>query len=414
MIKSIQLLEKISLNFSLGLGARGLFILIKPGALWAAIQLDTEGGQRLAQVYLVGLLVLALTGTNAHRKFYESRFSQGENVSSLHTVAARYRVYLESLGKQILGVIVILVILSAFWPSAMLDYVFLGLVFGLAEKISDEGIRYTQFCLDNLQLMKWALTKATAVLAALLFAWVAGIDIGVSFPLLLLLAVCIKARRDLKVMRRAIAGSIKLGVNQFVQGIVRIYQRDIGQVAWVFTSIGLMSLDKWTLQTVNLNDLPEYMLVSQLASILIIAQSVFVLAPARVKLVNQDPSTIKVLQRTSLSLAGVSWLIGAVLYFYGVQAGNNSILYFPFLLVGMFVLTAPYLERLYWIARDVVRFGIDAGVIIFMGMVLLTAMWWTGEPPGMHSSLSVLVLILILRLVCIRIFVWQNHKQQNT
>ena len=52
---------------NLGVFSRVLLVIVKPLALWLSIQFDADAGLAIAQIYLIGLLFLSLSGTNAHR-----------------------------------------------------------------------------------------------------------------------------------------------------------------------------------------------------------------------------------------------------------------------------------------------------------------------------------------------------------
>jgi len=82
-------------NFiNLGVFSRILLILVKPLALWLSIKLDTDSGLALAQIYLIGLLFLSLSGTNAHRVFYQNYFGNDPLNSNFGT-AKSYIEYIK-------------------------------------------------------------------------------------------------------------------------------------------------------------------------------------------------------------------------------------------------------------------------------------------------------------------------------
>ena len=67
---------------NLGVFSRGLLVIVKPLALWLSIQLDADSGLAIAQIYLIGLLFLSLSGTNAHRSFYQKYFGNKDFIHS--------------------------------------------------------------------------------------------------------------------------------------------------------------------------------------------------------------------------------------------------------------------------------------------------------------------------------------------
>ena len=382
----------------LGIAARAMFVLVKPAALWAAILLDDDAGTQLAQVYLIGLLMVSLTGTNAHRAFYRARFEEAD-MSGVFATAQRYHKYIEDLGQQILAVVVAATACASILPAAMTEFVLIGIVFGLAEKISDEMIRYSQFCLNNRRLMVWALAKVTASAAAVVAGLAAGFKISLGFPLFLLLFVSFLAYQDVRLALKAITVKLRQGFGRFARSVLELFRRDAGQIAWVFTTMGLMSVDKWTLQIFSTAHLAQYMFVAQFAAIFIVAQTTFILAPARVELVNRDPGDITGLQRGSMILTGLAWLAGLAVTLYTVVNVGGDLLYFPFFIAGIFVLSAPYLERLYWVAPDYVRIGLDVSFIMMLGLALIFIRMATGNWPEIHISLTLLTGVLLLRLV---------------
>lgn len=384
-------------DLMMGIGARALFILVKPAALWAAIQLDSDSGMQLAQVYLVGTLALSLMGTNAHRSFYRARFEEAETAGVIAT-ARRYQIYLEDLGRQILLVLVAITLIVAVASDALMDFVLIGLVFAVAEKISDEGIRYTQFCLDNRRLMIWALTKVAASATAVLFSLTVGLDIGWGFPVLLLVFVSLFTLADIRRALVAIQAGLRHGVTRFATSVFVLFRRDVGQIAWIFTSMSLMNLDKWTLQFLDQASLPKYMFVAQLAAAFIVAQTVFVLAPARRDLVNRNPWEVPSLRRGSWLFAIIAWFVGISIVFFTWYNSSGSLLHFPFFLAGICVLSAPFLERLYWVASDRLRVGIDIGFILLLAGIASGLRLWTGDWPGSHLSLTLLAIVLLMRL----------------
>lgn len=391
----------------MGIGARVLFVLVKPAALWAAVQLDSDGGGRLAQVYLLGILALSLMGTNAHRSFYKACFEDSELAGPI-TKARRFNRYLSDLSHQIFCVILILCLSALVFPNAFIEFIWVGLIFALAEKVSDEGIRFTQFKLDNLNLLIWATAKISASGMAVAFAYVLDLDIGLSFPIFLLMFVVALARKEVLLASALLLKGLASGLKSFTKSVFELFRRDYGQIAWVFTTMGLMNIDKWTLQLSGTESLPEYMLVAQLAAAFLVAQTIFVLAPARSKLINKNPNKIPSLQISSYLFATTACLFGCVVFAVRYESSGESLLHFPLFLVGVFVLSAPYLERLYWVAPDRTRIGLDLMIIGLFAFCILMAHAFLGAWPSVSNMLSLLVVFLVVRLICVRALV-TNH-----
>lgn len=391
----------------MGIGARVLFVLVKPAALWAAVQLDSDGGGRLAQVYLLGVLALSLMGTNAHRSYYKACFEDKELVGPV-AKSRRFNRYLHDLGHQIFCVVWILCLSVLVFPDAFIEFIWVGLIFALAEKVSDEGIRFTQFKLDNWNLLIWAIAKMSASAMAVAFSYLFDLDIGLSFPILLLLVVVVLARKEVWIATVLLLKGLTSGLKSFVTNVFALFRRDYGQIAWVFTTMGLMNIDKWTLQISGTESLPEYMLVAQLAAAFLVAQTIFVLAPVRSKLINKNPNKIPLLQISSYLFATTACLFGFVVFAVSYGNSSESLLHFPLFLVGVFVLTAPYLERLYWVAPDRTRIGLDLVIIGLFAFCILMAHAFIGAWPSVSNMLSLLVVILVVRLICVRALV-SNH-----
>lgn len=383
-----------------GIVARGMFVIVKPAALWCAIKLDSDQGQMLAQVFMVGILVISLTGTNAHREFYRRKFENTQKFGR-HSVASSYLRYMYQIGQQLSFIFFVLVVFATFWPGQNTTFIWIALAYGLAEKISDEEIRYMQFCLNNNKLLIWALAKVGACFLAVAIAWAAGFPIGIVFPILTLLIVSLLSWRDLKLSILELWRSLSLSLWLALRDAFVAVRRDAGQIAWVFTSMALMNLDKWMLQFVEPKQLAPYMFFAQIAATFLVAQTIFVLAPNRVKLVHSNPTEIRQLSRWSWLFAGSAWAAGLGIIALNDWNVTENLTYFPFLLYGVFVMSAPYLERLYWVVRDIIRISIDAGVAMFLLGSLAIYTWIKGETPDLYFSLIWLLLVLIARVTII-------------
>lgn len=398
------LLSKLTWDLCLGFLARGLFVLVKPLALWASIQIDSDAGVRLSQIYLVGLVVLSLTGTNAHRPFYRARFEEA-GTAGPYTTGAHYLRYLVQLGQQVALVLLILAALALVNPSAALDFIWIGLLFGLAEKISDEEIRYTQFCIDNRRLVLWAGTKVAACLGAVALALAGIVDISIGFPVLLMIAVAALSGAPTRRAAVALVRGIMTSFGQTLRSAFDHMRRDGAQIAWVFTNMGLASLDKWTLQVFDTARLPQYMFAAQIASVFLVAQTVFILAPARVRLLNHNPDRIPALQWGSGLLAGASVLCGVAMVAYSWPSPRDSLLYFPFFLAVVFVMSAPYMERFYWVSRDIQRIVVDLIFIAALCLGLGVQYWLSAGAMSLHISLSWLLIVLFFRWKCVAVLI---------
>ena len=73
-------------------------VIVKPLALWLSIQLDADSGLAIAQIYLIGLLFLSLSGTNAHRSFYQIYFGNKDFILKVPNSSANMDI---KLGNQI-------------------------------------------------------------------------------------------------------------------------------------------------------------------------------------------------------------------------------------------------------------------------------------------------------------------------
>ena len=123
--------------FNLGVFSRVLLVIVKPLALWLSIQLDTDTGLAVAQIYIIGLLFVSLSGTNAHKSFYKIYFGI-EKPTYSKDVARSYTNYIQKITFQLILITIIssLIISVIFWGS--FDIVIMGIIFGIAEKINDE------------------------------------------------------------------------------------------------------------------------------------------------------------------------------------------------------------------------------------------------------------------------------------
>ena len=184
MITSLDYIFKKFVN--LGVFSRGLLVVVKPLALWLSINLDADSGLAIAQIYLIGLLFISLSGTNAHRLFYQLYFGN-EKLVHKSAIARSYVRYIQKMTLQLIFVIIIssVVASAVFWKT--FDVVLMGILFGIAEKLNDEFQRYAQFKNNSKNLFYLALCKLIPVLLAALLSYSLIIDIRFAFPILLLM-----------------------------------------------------------------------------------------------------------------------------------------------------------------------------------------------------------------------------------
>lgn len=390
----------------IGIGGRGLLVLVKPTALFASIQLDTDEGLLLSQVFLVGLAFLSLTGTNAHRAYYKERFQSDSDEPTGLITARRYLQYLDQIGLQVAITFAAFAILASIWPGSLREAIFIGLVFGVAEKICDEGIRHAQFLLDNLRLVGWSLAKLSASWTAVLLSFLGYGTMGFWFPVLLLAAAITYGGAG---PRTAIKNTIQqLLRNPFAstRKAMRLVQHDVGQIGWVFVSMAFLSMDKWLLQFFHPAILPQYLFAAQIASIFLVAQTTFLLAPSRVELISKNPWDIPPLRSGSWKFAALSASVGVGVAVWATGEQANSLVYMPFFSIAAFVLLAPYLDRFYWIAKDSVRIRTDLQIALLLvaGLALLA---WTDQ--SVRSMLIFLISMLLVRFSVIATLIWRHN-----
>lgn len=388
----------------IGISARALMVVVKPTALLFAVQLDSDGGARLAQIYLFGMLILSLMGTNAHRSFYKTCFDE-QHQAKAFKVAREFRNYLNDISHQIFCIIILFHFSYFLFPEAFFEFLYLGLIFALAEKISDEGIRYAQFRIDNLRLMFWALAKISAMTLAILLAIMTDFDISLNFPIILFFFAILSIKSEFFLLIKSLQYSLRSGVVYILKWAFELLMRDYRQIAWVFTTIAIMNTDKWIVQLIEANSLPEYMLIAQVASIFLVIQTTFILAPSRVKLVNQNPDKIRVIQIYSNLVAVAAIGSGFLILIIDTYKANQSLNHFPFFLVGLSVVSAPYLERLYWIAPKHIGVLIDLFFMGFFTSIVLANYFLFRHWYSVTYILVSLIILLILRYICIKIFV---------
>lgn len=385
-----------------GVAARGLLTTVKPLALLASIRLDSDAGLKLAQIYLVALLVMSLLGTNAHRDFYAERFNENSSAGSFGTRKA-YRTYVRYLSSQI-SVMFTLLVLAALVSSYFgAHFVWLGLAFGLSEKLSDEQVRYAQYAKDNISLLQWGLLKLSACGVAVITAYAAQWQIWLTFPLISLIATSILSR-----------ASIALAFSQLNAGFLwhglQLLQKDWAQVGWVFTSMGLMNLDKWIMQFMDVLQLPKYMLFAQVAAIFIVINSMFILAPSRVDLVKTPPWKVRKVAIGTTAISVVSLASGMI----AIAAFNlDSVFVFPFAFAAIAILSAAYLDHFFWFARDFVRLGTDLVIAIAaLAAIGLLYMVDDGHIPVWEVLVCVFA-VFVLRLAALVFFAAMQTKKPH-
>ena len=301
--------------FNLGVFSRILLVIVKPLALWLSIQLDADAGLAIAQIYLIGLLFLSLSGTNAHRPFYQKYFGNKQQSYKL-SIARSYVEYIQKITLQLLFVILISSIVAAlvFWGS--LNVVMMGIIFGISEKLNDEYQRFTQFINNSKNLLYLALSKLVPILIAALLSYMHIVDIRYAFPVLLLAGSIFV---NWKTFFPAISFFTRVVGKSWFKTITmasNFIRQDILQIGCIFMSISLISLDKWLLQYISTANLPTYMLYTQIASIFIVTQTVVLIAPVRARLVNENPQQIKSIKFGSPIISLIPILIGIILFFY--------------------------------------------------------------------------------------------------
>ena len=392
-------LNNIYIKFvNLGVFSRVLLVIVKPLALWLSIQFDADAGLAIAQIYLIGLLFLSLSGTNAHRPFYQQYFGAKEQLFSID-VARSYIEYIQKITLQLIFVIIIssLIAIIVFWGS--LDVVMMGLVYGIAEKLNDEFQRYAQFINNSKSLFYLALSKLIPVLLAVSLSYAAIIDIRFAFPVLLFVGSILINWRTyysavsyfIKTARKSFFTVLKMSFNHIRQ--------DILQIGCIFMGISLISFDKWLLQYLSTSDLPTYMLYAQIASVFIVTQTIVLIAPVRARLVNENPQDIKSIKIGSPIISLMPLLVGIALYYQNDTAeGFSNIGYFAFCFAAIVTFSVAYTERLYWATTAGIRLALDSSIAIIF---ILSVAALTIFLPS--SYLIVSSLWLLFCLMCIRV-----------
>ncbi len=389
--------------FNLGVLSRILLVIVKPLALWLSIQLDSDAGLAVAQIYLIGLLFLSLSGTNAHRPFYQKYFGNQQHLNRL-SLARSYIDYIQKITLQLIFVIIISATIATlvFWGS--LSIVMMGLIFGISEKLNDEFQRFTQFINNSKNLFYLSVSKLLPVLIAALLSYINIVDIRYAFPVLLLIgSIFVNSRTYfsalnffIKITGKSFFKMIKMSLN--------FIRQDILQIGCIFMGISLISLDKWLLQYLSTTDLPTYMLYAQIASIFIVTQTVVLIAPVRARLVNENPQEIKSIKVGSPIISIFPLLIGIVLYFYN---STENIGYFAFFFAAIVTFSVAYGERLYWATTAGIRLTLDSltvGVFL-ISIIILTA--FVSSTYLIAFSLATLFSLLCMR-VLVMIYLLSN------
>lgn len=399
--------------FNLGVFSRILLVIVKPLALWLSIQLDDDAGLAIAQIYLIGLLFLSLSGTNAHRPFYQKYFGNEKHLYKI-SLARSYVDYIQKITLQLMFVIIISATIATivFWGS--LSVVMMGIIFGISEKLNDEFQRFTQFINNSKNLFYLSLSKLLPVLIAAILAYINVVDIRYAFPVLLLAgsifvnwttyfsAFCF----FIKITSRSFFKMINMSLN--------FIRQDILQIGCIFMGISLISLDKWLLQYLSTDNLPTYMLYAQIASIFIVTQTVVLIAPVRARLVNENPQEIRSIKIGSPMISLIPVLIGFVLYFHsGIADAANNIGYFAFFFAAIVTYTVAYNERLYWATSAGVRLTLDFSIvcIFIVSIIILTA--FVPSSYLILFSLAILFCLMCIRVIAM-IYLLSKKKQHLT
>lgn len=393
---SLDFLYKKFVN--LGVFSRVLLVIIKPLALWLSIKFDYDEGIALAQIYLIGLLIVSLSGTNAHRLFYQLYFGVEEQKHSKN-VARSYIIYIQKITLQLMFVLIVSLMFTSivFWDS--FNIIIMGIIYGIAEKLNDEFQRYTQFQNNSKSLFYLALSKLIPVFVAALMSYAVIVDIRYSFPFLLLIGSIFVNRSTfyssiyylIKMIRKSFFATAKKSYNYIRQ--------DILQIGCVFMGISLISIDKWLIQYFSKSDLPMYMLYTQIASVFIIIQTIVFIAPFRARLVNENPQEINTIKIGSPIISLMPFLLGVVLYYYNDNKENiGNIGHFAFFLAAIVTFSVAYTERLYWATSTLIRLALDLTIFsIFILLVIILINFWSS------SNFVAYSLVILFCLMCIRL-----------
>jgi len=381
---------------NLGVISRVLLVVVKPICLLASLQLDSDSGVKLAQIYLIGVLFVSLTGTNAHKIFYETKF--GEKQSNAINIASNYKNYLINITLQVLLVTIIIAIASSFIFIDTLEVVMLGIIFGIAEKINDEYQRYAQFCNDSIKLFKLACSKLLACTLAVGLTYIQLTQIWIAFPLILLLGAYLVNKNSLDLCAKYIAVSANISIIKLINNAFLHIRNDATQIGWVFTTMSLMSVDKWLVQYLSVDYLPKYTLLTQFASIAMVAQTIFLIAPVRVRLINEHPNKIKSLRIGTPLIALILIVCGLVLVFSDIlKAEDANIGYFAFFIAALFTLKNAHTERLYWVVDVVHRIALDIFIFILLAALITLVLVFTESPDNISWCLGSLLFLLCIR-----------------
>tara|TARA_Y100001970_G_C14228957_1_gene857420 strand:- start:1135 stop:2343 length:1209 start_codon:yes stop_codon:yes gene_type:complete len=386
--------------FNLGVFSRVLLVIVKPLALWLSIQLDTDSGLAIAQIYLIGLLFISLSGTNAHRPFYQKFFGAKDDFSNINVIRS-FIEYIQKITLQLILVILASLIIATivFWGS--LGVVIMGILFGIAEKINDEFQRYSQFINNSNNLFLLALSKLIPVSIASLLSYLHIIDIRFSFPALLLVGSIVVVFVTYFLTFRIIVNKLRKSILANFKMSFEYIRQDILQIGCVFMGISLISLDKWLLQYFLTTDLPTYMLYTQIASIFIVSQTIILIAPVRARLVNENPQDINTIRVGSPIISIVPFLIGILLYFNDdVFEGAGQLGYFAFFFASIVTFSVAYVERLYWATTAKKRLILDSSIVIsfLLSVVMLTIF-------SPKDYLVLLSLLMLFCFMCLRVIV---------
>ena len=394
---------------NLGVFSRILLVLVKPLALWLSIRLDSDSGLAIAQIYLIGLLFLSLSGTNAHRIFFQNYFSDGK-LNHTITTARSYLDYIKKITLQLVFVIFFSSLIAVLIFSDNLDVVMMGILFGIAEKLNDEYQRYVQFVNNSKNLFYLSLSKIIPVMVAAQLSFLGFVDIRIAFPILLLIGsifinwklISYSVLYIFKTARKSFFGMIRMSY-------VHI-RNDILQIGCVFMGITLISFDKWLLQYLSQENLPLYMLFTQIASLFVITQTILIIAPIRARLVNENPKEIKSVKLGSPLISSIPLLIGIVLYLSSDTSNEaGDIGYFAFFFASIVTFTVAYTERLYWVASSGVRLVLDATIVfVFLFVTLILILYWPS------SFILFISMALLFFLMCIRVLIMMHMLSKTS
>lgn len=395
MAKSSQSLYHIGLRYAA--------LASKPGLIWFLVASGASGAAvEIGSLALVASLIGLAMGNESHLQLYTAHFSeQHQSSRTLFRHLLRYHQALMTHVILIAGPA--LLVCVALFPKVN---PFLALVLGLAERVSDELLRFLLYRKEWNRWTAWLLAKSVVPAAAALVALMFKGAVGLAFTLAsILFAGALIAGSGRAVHKALVLAIRKLPDLRFIRSYLLIYARVLfPRQAAAILGLNVILLDRYIGMNVwNQHDLAYLLLAGQIISGVFFVVEAKFLSEHRANFINQAMTLARfwrwrpyiLLLALCLLACGAGFSVGTIL---GLLPSVRQELYVAAALLAinccLFYITIPLNDYLYY-RGQAARLAL-AHAALFSVYVLLVAGVEDLQTPAI--ALSMLMAVLLIRL----------------